>query len=375
MLEKPIIIVGGGLWGSLLALRLKQQLPGTNFKLYEPSSTLGEGQSLSFHQSDLSAEAYKWLKPFITHQWKKYQVEFPKFQKIIENTFCTIDSRDFDQKLKEVLGSENVIFNSDISLEEALIEGSYVIDTRNNGYFKAQGYQKSMALQVRVTGVHSLAMPMTVDATVEQKNGFRYLQYLPLDDSRLLIKDIRYSTSPTLYDEYFEEDIIADMRIRGLEPLEVLNREHDFRKVPLDEYMPETDGRVIRLEGFYHDTTGDVLPDAVRLIDLMVKTSFRYGELKEVLKAYQLERESKKRVLRAFNRVLYQKTTPCPGRYQFMQLLYQLPQPLREKFYAGDIEVMDIVKTFLGKPIIPLLKLGSQLLHLPLRSHAKVNAV
>lgn len=374
MLEKPIIIVGGGLWGSLLAIRLKQRHPGVNFKLYEATSTLGEGLSLSFHQTDLSPESMKWLKPFITHQWKKFQVEFPRFHKSIDDTYCTIHSQDFDKKLKEELAQANVVFNHDISLEEALTEGAYVIETRNQGYFKAQGYQKSLALQVRVSGHHGLTIPMTVDATVEQKSGFRYLQYLPLDESTLLVKDIRYSVSPALYDQYFEEDILCDMKLRGWEPAEVLSREHDFRKVPLEEFMPQTAGRVIRLEGFYHDTTGEVLPDAVRLIDRMVQTSFRYGELTEVVKTYQMERSSKKKVMRSLNRLLYQQTTPCHGRYQFMQLLYQMPQQMRHKFYAGDLEMMDIVKAVMGKPLMPILRLASHLITFPTRNQVKATA-
>jgi lycopene beta-cyclase len=367
MLDKPVIIIGGGLWGSLLALRLRQRHPHVRFELYEASSTLGEGLTLSFHQSDISPEAMTWLRPFITHQWKNFQVDFPKFHKSFEAPYCAIHSQAFDQKLKEVLGSENIHLNREITVEEALFDGAFVIDTRNQGYFKAQGYQKSLTLLVKIAGHHALKYPMTVDATVEQKNGFRYLQYLPIDEDTLLVKDSRYSGDPSLYNDYFEEDILNDIKRRGWEPLEVLNREHDFRKVPMDQHVAETSGRVIRLEGFYHDMTGEVLPDAVRLIDRMVETSFRYGELKEVLKNYQIERESKKKVLRTLNKLVYQRATPCHNRYQFMQLLYQLPSSVRQKFYAGDLEIKDVAFAFVGKPIVPLFKLATQVLHLPLK--------
>lgn len=351
MLDKPVIIIGGGLWGSLLALRLKRELPQVRFELHEPNDQLGDGLSVSFHQSDLSQESFKWLRPFITTQWKKFQVDFPSFQKIIEDSFCWIQSRDIDQNLRELIPGERLFFRSEITLEEALRRGSYVIDTRSNGYFKAQGYQKSLGLLVRTRCLHGLKYPITVDATVEQKSGFRYLQYLPVDENTLFVKDSRYSNSPTLYDEYFETDILEDLALRNWEAEEVLFREGDFRKIPREEFVPETRGRIIRLEGFYHDTTGEILPDAVRLIERMVNTSFRYGELKEVLKNYQLERASKKKILKGMNRILYQRATPCHSRYQYMQLLYQLPSSIREKFYAGDLEMRDVGSAMLRTPL------------------------
>lgn len=370
MLDKPVIILGGGLWGSLLALRLQQQLPQVNFELYEPSSQVGEGLSLSFHKTDVSAESFKWLKPFLTSQWSKFQVEFPSFNEVLSDSYCWIHSQDFDQKVKQLLSPRQLFLKKEITIEEALQRGSFVIDTRNNGYFKAQGYQKSLGVLVKVKGLHGLSTPITVDARVEQKSGFRYLQYLPVDETTLFVKDTRYSNSPALYDDYFEEDILTDLSLRGWEPQEVLRRERDFRKVAREEFMPETNGRVIRLEGFYHDTTGEVLPDAVRLIERMVDTSFRYGELKEVLKAYQVERAAKKKILKRMNSILYQRATPCQGRYQYMQLLYQLPSPVREKFYAGDLEFWDIGKAFLKRPLIPFVRVANQLIPLSFKTEA-----
>lgn len=351
MVEKPVIIIGGGIWGGLLALRLKEVLPDVPFELHEISDELGEGQSISFHQSDVSPEAFQRLRPFITGKWSRFQVEFPRFERNFSDAYCWISQQRFDQRLKTLLSPEELFLRSDIRLEEALQRGSFVIDTRTHGYFKAQGYHKTLALMVDLQRPHGMTVPITVDARVEQKSGFRYLQYLPIGEDKLYVKDVRYSNHPSLYDDYFEGDILTDLSLRGWEVKEVLGRERDFRKIPREEFVPENRGRVIRLEGFYHDITGEILPDAIRLIEKMVGTSFRYGELKEVLKLYQMERTSKKKILKNLNQILYQRATPCHGRYAYLRLLYQLPSEIRKKFYAGELELMDLGRALMQKPL------------------------
>ena len=65
-MEKPVIILGGGLLGTFLAYRLKEVPPEVDFKLYEESSTLGNHQHCSFRSSDCDS-SLKWLRPLIAH--------------------------------------------------------------------------------------------------------------------------------------------------------------------------------------------------------------------------------------------------------------------------------------------------------------------
>lgn len=360
MLEKPVIIIGGGIWGSILALRLRHHHPRLRFELYEPTEGLGDGLSHSFHRSDISDEHFSWLRPFLTKYWREFAVEFPGFSRAYNDAYCFLSGSDIDHHLQKIIPSDCLFLKTSIHLEDALRRGSFVIDTRANGYFKAIGYQKSLCLHLEVDLGHGVHRPVTVDARVEQKDSFRFLQMLPLEDNMLLVKDTRYSTRPSLYSEYFEEDILNDCALRGLKVKTVLHREQEFRKIPGERFIAENSQRVIRLEGFYHDLTGDVLPDALRLIERMVQTSFRYGELKEVIRSYHSERESKKRLLRGLNNLLYKSSSPCSERYLYLQSLYRLPRRVREKFYAGDLEVRDIGLALLQKPLLPFLRLLPQ---------------
>src|SRR5262245_51532404 len=58
-----LIIVGGGLSGSLLAYRLRSKRPHWRVLLIEGEKTLGGRHTWSFHQGDLSPRAEAWVRP------------------------------------------------------------------------------------------------------------------------------------------------------------------------------------------------------------------------------------------------------------------------------------------------------------------------
>lgn len=351
--EKPVIIIGGGLWGTLLALRVRECLPHVPIKLYGPESQLGEKLAVSFHESDVSPEALKWLSPFISRSWDEFEVSFPKYTRKNSHRLCTMEPTHFHGTAREKLGSNTVYLNKDISPEEALTEASFVIDTLPRGYYKGLGYQKTHGLVVKLLHPHRISLPVTMDATIEQKHGFRYLQALPLSEDTLLVKDVRFSSDPQLYHEDLEPDLLREFHRRRWMIGDVLERETEFRKIPREKEDNFSDGRIIRLDGFVHDVTGDALPDAVRLIDRMVLTSFRLGELKKVMKEYLEERRSHRKLIRLMNRMLYQVKTPCRERYRFFESLHSMPHPVRSKFYKGEMEIFDVLRTLLNVRLIP----------------------
>lgn len=351
--EKPVIIIGGGLWGTLLALRMKECLPHVNFRLYEASSQLGEKLPVSFHSTDVESSALQWLSALSSKNWPEFEVSFPRYCRRIPNRLFTLEPGTFHELAKARLGSNTVFLNREITPEEAQKEGSFVIDTLPRGYYKALGYQKTTGLLVSLRHPHRLQVPVTMDASVEQKAGFRYLQLLPTKDNLLIVKDVRFSSDPQLYHQEMEADILDELIKRRMTPDEILERESEFRKIPRHNEDHFHDGRVIRLDGFVHDITGDAIPDAVRLIERMVQTSFRLGELKSVMKVYREERSSKRNLLRYVNRMLYQAKTPCRERYQFFQSLNSMSPSIREKFYKGDMELLDILRTMIHTRIFP----------------------
>jgi lycopene cyclase len=347
MLDRPVIIIGNGIWAKLLALQLKEQLPGLRFQLYaDPHSD--ERQTVVFHKHDVPDAAYRWLRPMVSRHWTEHLVNFPGYQRRLEETVCLITAEELEARLTQVLSTEEYR-RAPVELEVALAHGAFVIDTRNHGKFRAQGLQKTVSLRARTRGLHQLAGSVTAEARVDQKGSFRYLQLFPLDEQTLLVNDVRYSTNPQLYHDDFQQDLLEHLGSLGIEVAEVLSTETEFRKVPLEKLAPRCEHRVLRLEGILNDMTGEVLPDAVRLIERMVRTSFRYGELKEIIHRYQAERESARRLMRLMNRLLYRSSTPCDERYLFLQFFYQLPVNLRSRLMTGELAPWDLLQMLAGQ--------------------------
>ena len=56
---------------------------------------------------------------------------------------------------------------------------------------------------------------------------------------------------------------------------------------------------------------------------------------------------------RLLNRMLFRAASP-PERYRVLQRFYCLPQPLVERFYAGQASLADKLRILVGKPPVPV---------------------
>lgn len=342
-MEKPVIILGGGIWGSLLAMRLKEVLPHVPFRLYEEGSTLGNHQSISFRESDCK-EAMPWLRPLISHSWKQQHVKSSKFERWITEPYHLIDAKKFHEVIECRLDSENLRLNNMMSPEFAIQEGSFVIDARSECYFSRAGFKKSLTLEVELVDEHNLIAPVVFDNHLEGKESARFLSYYPLDAKTLLIKDFWFSDNKTLNLNEMRNSLLDALAMKGWKIARVTREENAITELPLVPPMIREDGRVISLAGLFHDTTGSSISMATTLIDQMVKTSFRYGELREVVKKFRKELELDRQFLRFMNRLLIEQK-----QHQVFEVLFKQSSPLIERFSRGNLKVIDRYKIIAGK--------------------------
>ena len=87
--RKTLLLVGGGLSNGLLAYLLSQRRPEVRVVMLDKGSTLGEGRTWSFFQSDLSESQLEWLKPFISRSWAGYSIHFPGLQRDFKTSVVT----------------------------------------------------------------------------------------------------------------------------------------------------------------------------------------------------------------------------------------------------------------------------------------------
>lgn len=340
-MEKPVIILGGGILGSLLAYRLKKVMPDLNFRLYEESSILGQHQLCTFRTSDCES-SMKWLTPLISQSWDQHHIKFPKFEKWITNPYHLIDSRHLHEVISESLGPEIVIMNNARNTETALQEASFVIDARNICHYKKKGYKKFLIMEVELTEDHNLIAPVIFDGGVDGKEQFRSFRYLPVSARKLLVKDFWISGNNQLNLNEMRNALNLSLTNMGWKISKVIREDSGVMDIPISDPVIPQENRVINLADIFHDTTGCPIPMATKLIEKMVLTSFRYGELKELVTKFRKENESDKKFFRFLNKLI------IDDKQKVFEAIYHQPYPLLERFSRGELNVVDRSRILFG---------------------------
>lgn len=340
-MEKPVIILGGGTWGSLLAYRLKTALPSVPFKLYSENSLLGPAESLTFLESDVGA--CQWLHPFVSQSWKEHQISTLSFDRWHQGKIHYISQNKFnDVMMKSLSGS--VFHDPSLSLELAQEMGSFVIDTRTQCHYRKKGFKKYLGLEVELTSEHHLIAPVIFDNVVDKKECSRYISYYPTGTRTLFIKDHCYSVNESSELDKMRNDLLVLLKERNWKISRVLKVENEMSTIPLTTPVMQQQNRVINLSGIFHGTTGSSLPQAVRLIDQLVQTSFRLGEVKEVVKSFKKQEEKYQDFFRHLNHQILVDKNP-----EVFEAIFCQPQKTIERFYRGNLSLMDRSRVSVGK--------------------------
>lgn len=359
------LLVGGGLANGLLAWRLAQIRPDVSFRLIERGPELGAHHTWSFHSSDVSEEALTWLRPLITKSWPYYDVIFPKIGRRLDTGYHSIRSEDFHRVVSEALGERALCEAPARTVERERVtladgrewQAKAVLDAR--GFARPSvpcGYQSFFGQDLRLEAPHGLRGPLLMDATCEQRGGFRFFYLLPWSDDTLLVEDTRYIDEPALDPEEARAEIARYVAERGWRIREVRREEAAALPIPLDREAPPLAGGIsigVRA-GLFHGTTGYSLPDAVRLVERLVGLPQLNAETVAVTVAqYSREHERHQRYFRFLNRMLFRGAIP-DERYRLLQRFYGMPVGTIGRFYAGSMTSLDCARVLCGKPPIPL---------------------
>jgi lycopene beta-cyclase len=361
-----VILVGGGLVNSLLAWQLKKLKPWISFIVLEKAQTLGGKHTWSFHEKDVSAEALQWLRPVLSASWPFYQVAFPKYERKIQSRYFSIRSKKFHDVLLKDL-AENVLFDAEVAetAEGAVVlkngkrmTAKVVIDGRGQEPVKPGtcAFQKFVGLEVQLIRPHGLQGPILMDATVEQKDGYRFLYCLPWSENRLLVEDTRYSTNPDIDSEEYRREVLNYCAKKNWQVGEVFDEESGCLPLPVTSSFQKEEKRgpllVGMRGGLFHSTTGYSFPDAVRTVELLVNCHSE-NDWRCALENFSQKRKEEQRFFQILNRVMFGAVPPLK-RYRFLQHFYQLPEPLMACFYSGQMGFWDKVRFFLRTPPVSL---------------------
>lgn len=367
-MEWDLILVGGGLANGLIAWRLKQARPELRTLVIEQGPSAGGNHTWSFHHHDLTAEQHQWIAPLISHRWPGYDVKFPALTRRIGQDYYTLFSDRFASQLAQALGdtlwlncpvSEVTPEHVQLARGERLTARA-VIDGRGQGENAAQrcAWQLFVGQEWRLAQPHGLTQPLLMDATVAQRNAFRFFYLLPLSPDTLLIEDTRFSNEPAL-DKADYRAAIGDYAARRNWTLDCLLRE-ESGCLPLTLAGARPSGNAAHQPcsgmraGLFHAVTGYSLPLAVRLADAVAGLEQidapRLALLTHAMASQQWRRQG---FFRLLNRMLFLAGKP-DNRWRVMQRFYGLPDETIARFYAGNLTLADKARILTGKPPVPV---------------------
>ncbi|WP_343550948.1 lycopene beta-cyclase CrtY [Pantoea sp.] len=368
--DYDVILVGAGLANGLIALRLRQLQPQLKCLLLESDAQPAGNHTWSFHRSDLSAEQFSWLEPLISVRWPGYQVRFPALRRNCGGEYCSIASEDFARQLIDVM-SEHLWTNAAVSAlsptHVTLADGrklpaKVVIDGRGlqQTPHLQLGFQVFIGQEWQTMQPHGLTQPILMDATVDQRDGYRFVYSLPLSADRLLIEDTHYVNQPMLDAGVARQHINEYAQQQGWMLKSLLREERGILPITLSGdinqfWQQQRDQPCSGLRaGLFHATTGYSLPSAVALADLISRhLPCDAQTLSQHIEHFARQQWREQRFFRLLNRMLFLAGEP-QQRWRVMQRFYRLDGGLIRRFYAGQLRLSDKARILCGKPPVPV---------------------
>ena len=361
------VLVGGGLQSALLVLGLRALQPGCRVALVEKDTRLGGNHTWCFHSGDVSGAVRTWIEPLVRKRWPAYSVRFTGFERRIEREYAAIASERLHTVVLDALqpGSDAHLGHEATRVAENEVEladgtrllGRVVVDARgprphtNQTTPSTHGFQKFLGLELETTVQHGIDVPMLMDATVDQGEGFHFVYSLPFTPTRLLVEDTFFADRSALDREACRSRILDYVAARGIAVASVVREEEGVLPMPWrDDFDAPPRGplRAGYRGGFFHPATGYSLPVAARLAEHVAsRPPARLFD--DALLAFARRHRRQAVFCHRLNSMLFQWFPP-ERRWHVFRRFYGLPVETIERFYALRLRTLDQGRLLLGRP-------------------------
>jgi lycopene beta-cyclase len=246
-----------------------------------------------------------------------------------------------------------------------VLTAAAVIDGRGQGPTKALDlrWQKFLGLEVELAEPHGLTGPIIMDATVPQRDGYRFVYTLPFGPTRVLIEDTYFSDGADLSLDLLRQHL-ADYAASQGWTITATHRE-EFGILPLgiggniEAFWDEGEAGVPRVglrSGMFHPVTGYSFPDAVQIADLVASLPVLDApSIYAAVRHHSVRAWKSRGMYRLLNRMLFLAALP-DERYRVLERFYEHDDALVGRFYAARPELRDWRTILSGKPPLPVLR-------------------
>ncbi len=364
--QYDFILAGGGLQAGLIALALKHHRPDASVLIVERSDRLCGNHTWSFHESDISASDSSWLASLPLKKWQGYQVNFSGFHRRLSLPYCSLSSSNLESALLQLADRGNLevktgttisslTSNSICTSEEGRYHGKIVIDCRGLrgepeglrcGYQKFHGFEIELAHEDWPD-----PLPVLMDATVSQQDGFRFLYVLPLSRRRILIEDTCFSDHRQFDREQSLAELKRYLQHRQIRDWEIVREEQGCLPMPYSKHMKPTLTSPLRggyAAGWFHAATGYSVPLAVQFAEVVANSTPEQmtGRISRLVKQNRFPAQ----FARLLNRMLFRLVAPEKRWMIFRRFYRVLPEETIKRFYAHRFTRFDAMRILIGSP-------------------------
>ena len=360
------VLAGGGLQNGLIALALLHHLPSARVLLLESADAPFGNHTWSFHQSDVTAASEPWLSAVASVEWPGYDVRFPGMARRVDCGYRSFSSTALAAAITtafaqsphaKMLTGAHVSQLTDghaILWDGRKFQGTYLIDGRGPIFspegFRG-GYQKFVGLELALTSPCARTVPLLMDATIPQEDGFRFMYVLPFTPHRVLIEDTCFSNNPGLDSNDGRERVRAYAEQNGYNVASEIR--HESGVLPMPYEMPSRWPRSMPLAvgyrgGFFHPATGYSFPCALRVAEHIAQCAPE-SPLNPDWERLVARHRNQYRFATVLNRLLFTAYGPT-RRQPVFHRFYRLPEQCIERFYRMDATLGDKARFFMGRP-------------------------
>lgn len=364
--EVDYLLVGGGLQNGLIALAVRARQPTARIVMIERGPEAGGNHTWCFHAGDVPAAA-AWIDPLVVARWPGYDVAFPAHRRRLDSSYACVSSvrlaacvrAALDREGSALLASSTALVVEADSVLVRSADGAVrelraraVIDARgpDRATTMGGGWQKFVGHELRLARPHGLDRPMLMDATVPQRDGFRFFYVLPLAPDRVLVEDTRFSDGSYLDVAALRGEIATYARARGLDVAAVEREEVGVLPLPARAEPPSPTAPLVAgyAGGWFHPVTGYSFPIAARLAALVasVAADRLFGD---ALASCARDHARQLRFGLLLNKMMFRWFAP-DQRFRVLERFYRLPEPVVRRFYALELTAMDRARILIGRP-------------------------
>ncbi|KPF78566.1 lycopene cyclase [alpha proteobacterium AAP81b] len=378
--EHDLILAGGGLANSLIALRLAELRPDIKVTIIEQGPTIGGNHTWSSFGGDINEVQRAWTAPLFEHRWDHYEVRFPGLRRSLAEGYGSATSERLAAAVAKALPAERIITGAPIVAitpdsvqlaDQRVLNARGVIDGRGQGPTKALDlrWQKFLGQEVELAAPHGLTGPVIMDATVPQLDGYRFVYTLPFGPKTVLIEDTYFSDGNDLSVDLLRRHLADYAASQGWTITRIIREEAGILPLgiggDIDKFWDEGAAGIPRVglaAGLFHPVTGYSFPDAVRTADLVASLgSLDSATIYRAVRDHSVRAWRKRWMYRLLNRMLFLAALP-DERYRVLERFYEHGDDLVGRFYAADPRLADWRRILSGRPPLPVGRAASTLI-------------